>query len=649
MELEEQRRAQAPWTAEEPPAGAALAGRASAEAPPPPAADSHPMAAALQKAVDELVNRDVVYEEPAVQDLPPEQQSGQHLWNEFSQGKPPPLGEAVEEDPERFASGAPTVTMVLTPAQVAERKAKLQPPPAAEPPPESPVSAGAAAAGTYAAEDAPERPAEHAEAQPSAPGADSPRPAAERASSGKRALLETPPVRFGGAASARDKSGRRRSSAPESAAAAADASASAGAGGSASPPAAEGHAETPGREQRAEVPGGLPATEMPGSSEAKPFIAPKQPEEELDPEQIKKLRWKRLVEKAGLNTLGWSVAAHIVLLILAAMWGLTQMAESPVDFLPGGGSAHSQAAEAALTNRIQQKKNPWIKAKPQMRKVTVQSIASEIVLPEMPMDALDLSSITNRMDISKAGSLGLSTPAGMGTGGSGGGFGAGIGRGGKFSFVGQTALGRRVVFVVDVSGSMSAVGNGESISRFDLLKKELIKSVNAIPMNTQYQILFFSDFAWPHDEVDSRDVEALTKYRWEIDPRDYKKVKIPPYRFIQATPFTIRETVDIIQRSDNPGGTNWGAGLLMALNASPKPDVIFFMTDGLRSDEMGWVDIVTAENKRRLPATTIHTSAMQQPDAARELDNLARRNNGKFTVVLGDGKIVKGEDFFKKR
>jgi hypothetical protein len=40
---------------------------------------------------------------------------------------------------------------------------------------------------------------------------------------------------------------------------------------------------------------------------------------------------------------------------------------------------------------------------------------------------------------------------------------------------------------------------------------------------------------------------------------------------------------------------------------------------------------------------------MQQPDAARELDDLARRNNGKFTVVMGEGKVIKGEDFFKMR
>ncbi|WP_395744026.1 hypothetical protein [Prosthecobacter sp.] len=381
----------------------------------------------------------------------------------------------------------------------------------------------------------------------------------------------------------------------------------------------------------------------------KPFTAPKPPAEEpLDPDQLKKLRWKKLAEKIGLRTLGMSVGVHLFLLLVAAFITVTQVMDRQVDFLPGGSSPQSQAAAEALTHKVQNKKNPWLKAKPQQRKITVQSLSADMVLPEMPpMDMMDFSSLNSRMDLSKAPSMGAGQPMGMG--GAGGGFGAGIGRGGKFSFVGQTATGRRVVFVVDVSGSMSAIGRGETISRFDLLKKELNKTLSQMPMGTAYQILFFSDFAWPHNEVDSRNGTAMEKYRWEIESKDYKKVKIPTFKYILASPFTVQDSKNIIQNADNPGGTNWGSGLLMALNANPKPDVIFFMTDGNRSDEMGWIDVVTAENKRKLPMTAIYTSAMQQPDAARELDTLAKRNNGRFTVVMGEGKVIKGEDFFNMK
>lgn len=385
----------------------------------------------------------------------------------------------------------------------------------------------------------------------------------------------------------------------------------------------------------------------------KPFIAPKpKPEEPEDPDMARKTRWRKLAEKIGVSSLGLSVGVHLFLLLIAAFVGVTQVMERQVDFLPGGSSPQSEAAAENLAQKIQQKKNPWLKAKPRMQKVTAQTIAADIVLPEMPpMDMMDFSNITNRMDISKAASMGAGQPMGMGTGGAGGGFGAGIGRGGKFSFVGQTAIGRRVVFVVDVSGSMSQPlkGEGQRVTRFDLLKKELIKAVKQIPTGTAYQILYFSDFAWPHNQVDSRNGNELEKYRWNIKPDDYKQVKIPTFKYLQASPFTIQDSVEIIQRSENPGLTNWGAGLLMALNANPKPDVIFFMTDGERQDEMGWIDIVTAENKRKLPMAVIHTSVMAQVDAAREMDDLARRNNGKFTVVMGEGKVIKGEDFFKMR
>ncbi|MCF7785815.1 MAG: VWA domain-containing protein [Prosthecobacter sp.] len=396
-----------------------------------------------------------------------------------------------------------------------------------------------------------------------------------------------------------------------------------------------------------------PSDESKAVKDPKPFIAPKPPPEEpLDPEQAKKLRWQKLADKIGLRTLGMSFGVHLFLLLIAAFIGVSQVMDQQVDFLPGGSSPQSQAAAAELTHKIQNKKNPWLKAKPPMRKITVQTLSSNIVMPEMPaMDMMDFSKVNDRMDLNKAPKMASSQPAGMGMGGAGGGFGAGIGTGGKFSFVGQTAVGRRVVFVVDVSGSMSQPlkGDGPRVTRFELLKKELIKAVRQIPYGTAYQVLYFSDFAWAHNQVDTRKGETYEKYQWEIKSDTYKEVKIPTFKYIQASPFSLQESADLIQKADNPGLTNWGSGLLMALNASPKPDVIFFMTDGERQDENGWIDVVTAVNKSKLPMTVINTSVMAQVDAAREMDALAKRNNGTFSVIVGEGKVIKGEDFFKMK
>ncbi|HRH94797.1 MAG TPA: hypothetical protein PLB55_02625 [Prosthecobacter sp.] len=232
-----------------------------------------------------------------------------------------------------------------------------------------------------------------------------------------------------------------------------------------------------------------------------------------------------------------------------------------------------------------------------------------------------------------------------------GSFGSGVttgGAGGKVSFLGNTATAKHVVFVVDVSGSMSAsmnVSGSGLMTRFDLLKKELSKSISALAAGTAYQVIFFSDFAWPHDVVDSNDMRALNAYDWKITPQT-KNVTIPRFSYLAANPSNIGKSKKIITEANNPGGTNWGSGLLMALKGSPRPDVVFFMTDGNRSDEQGWINVVTTENSRG-KRTIIHTTALGTPDAARDLDEMARRNGGKFTAVMADGKIVQGKDLLR--
>jgi hypothetical protein len=252
---------------------------------------------------------------------------------------------------------------------------------------------------------------------------------------------------------------------------------------------------------------------------------------------------------------------------------------------------------------------------------------SDIAMPEV-----DFSASANDLNVgSSFGSFGTGVTSG--------------GAGGKISFLGNTASAKHVVFVVDVSGSMSASVTGSSLSRFDLLKRELAKSIGQMAAGTAYQILYFSDFAWPHDVVDSNDMRALSNYEWKISPTN-RNISIPRYSYLAANPTNISKSKKIIAESNNPGGTNWGSGLLMALKGSPKPEVIFFMTDGLRSDEQGWIDIITQENNRG-KRTIIHTTVMGTPDAAREMADLARRNGGKFTAVMGDGKILKEQDLLR--
>ncbi len=329
---------------------------------------------------------------------------------------------------------------------------------------------------------------------------------------------------------------------------------------------------------------------------------------------------------AKKRALIWTAGAHLLLLFLLAViqvapvsQPLNEIVAISSDVLDQQEPAWKKIAPAA----------PAPAGGPSMMAPIVATGSSQIAMPDV-----DFSPTASELNVGS--SLGS-----FGAGGSGS-------AGGSVSFLGNQGKGSHVVFVVDVSGSMSAVGEvgGKAVSRFDLLKQELIRSLNQLRGNVHYQVIYFSHFAWPHNEIDSTDSRALARYEWDISPGQ-RNAKIPRFRYLPANPANIAKSRKIIEDSDNPGGTNWGSGLLMALNGSPKPDLIFFMTDGNRSDALTWVDEVTAANARGDKRAIIHTTAMMTPDAAKELDELARLNGGKFTVVQADGTIVKSADFFK--
>ncbi len=368
-----------------------------------------------------------------------------------------------------------------------------------------------------------------------------------------------------------------------------------------------------------------PETEAAGGVKTKPALATPEfttPSAE-DPDAPPPADNAGELVEAKKRALLWAAGAHLALLLLLAI----------IQTVP----PHQPLSEIIAISDSQTQQDPaWKKVAPP---APTAAGAPSI----QPILSLNTSTVAlPKVDFSP-------TASELNVGSSFGSFGAGTqgSAGGNVSFMGNQGKGSHVIFVVDVSGSMSAVAevNGGVISRFDLLKQELIRSITKLRSNMHYQILYFSDFAWPHNEVDSTDARALERYAWNIG-RGQKDARIPRFTYLQANPANIGKSKEIIEDSTNPGGTNWGAGLLMALNGSPKPDLIFFMTDGNRGDAQDWVSEVTAANGRGR-RTVIHTTAMMEPDAARELNDLARRNGGKFTVVNADGSIVKSADFFK--
>lgn len=170
-------------------------------------------------------------------------------------------------------------------------------------------------------------------------------------------------------------------------------------------------------------------------------------------------RSNRFVEywrKVGGGSFMLSLAIHAGLLIAAYFVVETIVHEQKVDFLPGGGSSKGQAAEAALTQSVQQKKRNTLNRKVSMQRVVTESPTANITLPDAPMETIDVPSMSSMLGA--GGSMG----AGFGSAGAGGGFGSGFGTGGLdgmtfqplFMF-GQSIKARRIGVVMDVSGSMT--------------------------------------------------------------------------------------------------------------------------------------------------------------------------------------------------
>ena len=238
--------------------------------------------------------------------------------------------------------------------------------------------------------------------------------------------------------------------------------------------------------------------------------------------------------------------------------------------------------------------------------------------------------------------------------GEGAGFGAGLGLGGAGAGSGMTAFfgnksdGKHIAFAVDVSDSMSS-------RQLQLMKTELTRALEGLPPGTKYQVIFFSGPVWFAGQKISRsgrDRAVVFGHRgkklvWvsedgRADRFVYADGKQPlptePWR--TASPSNIRQTTREVTKVKKSFGTSWQQPLGMALSMNPKPDVIYFMTDGNVRDAATEVKEVSRMNRRGKKRAKIFTTAMMEPRAAKQLLELARKNGGSFSKVLEDGSVV---------
>ncbi len=170
------------------------------------------------------------------------------------------------------------------------------------------------------------------------------------------------------------------------------------------------------------------------------------------------------------------------------------------------------------------------------------------------------------------------------------------------SFFGVEASGSRFSYIVDVSGSMQ----GE---RIKALQRALVNSVNGLLEHTHFSIFLYS-----------QDALALTGTRWLPANRRHKYATVEQIRAIRAS-----------------GGTNPLPAFQLAFAMKPKPDAVYFMTDGQFSEDVAEQIAATVGGMNRAEGrrTPIHCISFITRDSEPLMRRIARQSGGTYTHVEG--------------
>jgi hypothetical protein len=179
------------------------------------------------------------------------------------------------------------------------------------------------------------------------------------------------------------------------------------------------------------------------------------------------------------------------------------------------------------------------------------------------------------------------------------------GGGAGASFFGVTSRGMRFVYIVDRSGSM-----GDDL-KMEQATDELIRSVAALPDYTRYYILLFAN-----------------------------SFETPPGQdgWTRATPAAVSRLGRWLGDIDPDGGTEPAAAFQRTFTLTPRPDVIFFLTDGIIPAET--VDLV-AELNVGGSKVVINTIAFGDPTSQDLLKRIAADSGGVYRFVAAGSSSVR--------
>lgn len=294
------------------------------------------------------------------------------------------------------------------------------------------------------------------------------------------------------------------------------------------------------------------------------------------------LRWSR---RLAIGAVGASLIIHSLAALIAA--GVVVGGWHPGEGASAGTGAVEMAVMSegeldALSGASMGVETPAV---PDTPVAADTSVATSIIDPGAGEGASSGGDLTDVGSLAGGGDVG--SGQGLELGGSGGGGGA--------KFFGVEARGNRFAYIVDVSSSMEG-------GRIEQLRRALTASIDALLETSEFAIVQFS--------TDSRVVGERTGWT-QASPAGKKNIKIH------------------IGMLFPDGATNPVPGFQIISAIRPRPDAIYFMTDGEFTEE-GVEAIIQLSREMRAP---VHCICLESNEGESKMRRIAQSTRGTYTYV----------------
>ena len=319
---------------------------------------------------------------------------------------------------------------------------------------------------------------------------------------------------------------------------------------------------------------------------------------------------KYLREYRLLNSLLISLFAVVCLFTL--LWNI-------VVWVAPSGEPSSDFSDAGPNNSAPKKQEQRVRlmhrqkqAKPSQTFTFQAQAISDIVAPVVEIETKDLSPAMALTPMGDVGNVRVDVDMSV------------LNKAFASNFMGVKSQANKILFIIDYSASMKG--------RDKVMRYELCKAIDKLPAVGSVAVLFFSGPTW----IAGQDANALHK-NWEGSngggwkPKEGHTPERP--KWMPVTPSNKKKLKEAVVSTPLTFGTVWDNSFEWAFYMNPKPDVIYFMTDGNANKNLQGMEIIKSKKRK----TKIYTIGYGAPAGAKKpLEEIAAITGGKSKFVEMD-------------